>query len=254
MRPAEIEQYRLQQVTIAEVVSADASVYARSIMDLSPERFAQLMREAVESLARMYGPVSGEAAALFYETQRPKSGGRVVVGSPMLGDALSGSLGWAFTPMFAPSKFVDPVGSVLTRVGAVASRSVLDAGRSTMWLSAQQDRFIGGVRRYARASACAFCAYLCAIEADVAADTHWHDDCRCVSVPFWEDNPFPSVEHIDVFGEAARQARSHIEADYREKRALAPDLRRRNFYRQFPETALTTENVVAVMRKKLNAH
>ena len=187
----------------------------------------------------------------MYETQRPQPGFSAVLAEPSIGDRLAADLGYALAPMFAPDGYESPVLVFLDRLGAAVGGRVAAGDRETMMLSSAADPSSYGVRRFARPGACGFCAYLSSIEATVYEDTHWHNDCTCVNVPWWEDNPLPEAQYMDRFSTAADAARAAILADYKAKRELAPDLRGRNFYRKFPETALNTKNIVSRMRADL---
>jgi len=246
-----VEQLRQQQAALSEVVKSDAAVYARSVSDQSPERFAKDVRAASADLVRTYGPVSAEASALFYETQRPSPGGRVVMAPTVLGETWAADLAWAFVPMFTPDRFTDPLSDVQERVGAVVAREVLRIGRDTVAKTQAADTIPGGVARYARPGACGFCAYMSAIDADVSEDTIWHRNCTCVTVPWWEDNPFPASSHMDEYADASEWARRELERRQREMKAQYPGMRRRNFFRQFPELAINTRNLSGLVRERL---
>lgn len=230
---------------------ADITAYARSLVNEAPEDVAEQVREASSAVVETYSGVAAEGAALFYEQQSPQQSPRVEIAPPSIGEELMSDLGFALLPMFTPDAFASPVSALLERVGGVVQRHVAAGDRQTLMLTANADPLSKGVRRFARPASCGFCAYLSSMEATVYADTDWHRNCHCVNVPYWEDNPLPNAEHMDRFEEAAGKAREAILADYREKRKLAPDLRMRNFYKKFPETAVNTKNIAARMRADL---
>lgn len=245
----EVEQLRQQQVAVSDVVKSDAASFARSVADQEPTRFADEMRDVSRDLVSAYAPVSGEAAALFYETQRPDPGGRVEIAPPSIGDVLMSNLGWAFVPVFTPDGFPDPLAAVAERVGSVVARSVLQSGRDTMLLSAGSDPSSGGVSRYARANACAFCRLLSVSDADVSRDTVWHRNCHCVTVPYWDDNPLPTDPKMEGWRRAASASREEL---LRLQRELKPaGMRRRNFFKERPDLAVNNRNVARLMRLRL---
>lgn len=246
---AEVQEHRQQLMQVTGLAVADATAYASSIVDESPERFSGEMREAAASIVATYGAVAAEGAALFYETQRPQPGFSARVAEPSLGEVLAGELGWAFLPMFAPDSFSDPVVAMLERVGGVVQRQVAAGDRQTLILSSSADPTAYGVRRFARPGACAFCAYLTTVEATVYEHTDWHRNCHCVSVPWWEDNPLPESAEADRAAEAVGKARETLLRLQREEKR--PGERWRNFYKRRPDLAVNTKNITALMRRDL---
>ncbi|WP_345438422.1 VG15 protein [Microbacterium gilvum] len=233
------------------LAASDITAYARAVMNESPEDVAGQVREASAAIVGTYSGVAAEGAALFYEGQRPQAGAPVEIAPPSIGERLAADLGYALAPLFTPEAFGSPGQTFLSRLAGAVSLHTAAGDRQTMMLTSAADPLSGGVRRFARAGACAFCAYLSTVEATVYDDTVWHTDCTCVNVPWWEDNPLPDADYMDRFADAAEKARADILADYREKRKLAPDLRLRNFHRQFPETAVNTKNIAARMRAEM---
>jgi len=159
-------------------------------------------------------------------------------------------LGWALAPLFAETE-----SDTLTRLAGGLVRLVSAFDRDTVRDNSIRDPFAGRSKRVARPDACAFCAYMSVNTDNTDEDTkHYHDHCRCYPVPFWDSVGIPSLPYQDAWAAAASRARNAIEADYFEKRKLAPDLRRRNFYRRFPETAINQTNILARMRVELGIH
>lgn len=246
----DVEQHRQQLVAITERSSTDAVAYGRSVMGDAPERAASQVREMAAAVVSTWSGVAAEGAALFYEEQRPKPG-PIVQAEPSVGERLAADLGYALAPLFKPDDYDTPGLMFLSRLGGAVTLHVAAGDRATMALTSEADSLSGGVRRYARAGACAFCAYLSTVEAAAYSDTEWHPDCTCVNVPLWGENPFPDTPHMDAYARAAERAQQAISDEYREKRLLAPGLRRSTFYRQFPKTAMNTKNIAARMRQEL---
>lgn len=245
---SDVDQLRAELTRATDMASEDASAYARQVVDESPERAAAQLKEAVPSLVAVYGGVAAESAALFYETQRPSF--RPARIAPLsIGDELAQSLGWALVPIFKPEGFDTPVLDLISRIAGVTQKHTAAGSRDTLILSSSTDPASGGVRRFARANACAFCRYLSVAEADVNEQTSWHDNCHCVTVPWWEDNPLPEDPKQDAWGEAAEWARSELE---RLQYETKPDgMRWRNFFKQRPDLAITTKNISRLMRSRL---
>jgi len=244
----DVDQLRQELTAATTLASEDASAYARQIVYESPERVAAQLKEAVPSLVESYGGVAAESGALFYETQRP-SYRPAVIAPPSIGDVLVHDLGWALVPVFKPDEFELPVLDLVSRVAGVVQKHVAAGSRDTLILSSSADPESGGVRRYARANACAFCRYLAAMEADVDTDTIWHRNCHCVTVPWWEDNPLPTDPNVAGWRNAAEASRAEL---LRLQRELKPDgMRWRNFFKERPDLAVNNRNVARLMRTRL---
>jgi len=245
---SDVDQLRAELTRASSMAVEDASAYARQVVDESPERAAAQLREAVPSLVTVYGGVAAESAALFYETQRPSF--RPAQIAPLsIGDELAQSLGWALVPIFTPDEFDTPVLDLVSRIAGVTQKHTAAGSRDTLILSSSTDPDSGGVRRYARAGACAFCRYLTVAEADVDEQTVWHDNCHCVTVPWWEDNPLPEDPNVAEWGKAAEWARTELERLQFE--AKPADMRWRNFFKQRPDLAINTKNISRLMRERL---
>lgn len=246
---SDVDQLRAELTRTSDMASEDASAYARQVADESPERAAAQLREAVPSLVTVYGGVAAESAALFYETQRP-SFRPARIAPPSIGEALMDDLGWALVPMFTPDGFDNPVLDLVSRIAGVTQRHTAAGNRDTLILSTSTDPDAYGVRRFARANACAFCRLLVVSEADVSADTVWHRNCHCVSVPWWEDNPLPEDPNTIGWSRAFDNSRAEL---IRLQKELRPDgMRLRNFFKERPDLAVNNRNIARLMRRRLN--
>lgn len=245
---SEVNEHRQQLTQVTGLAMEDASAYARQVVDESPERAAMQLREAVPALVGVYGGMAAEGAALFYETQRPQH--RPARIAPLsVGEALADDLGWALVPLFAPDAVADPLLDFLSRLAGVTQKHVAAGDRDTLALSAAMDPDAGGVRRYARPNACAFCRLLVVSDATVNEDTVWHRNCHCVTVPWWVDNPLPADPNEAEWGRAAEWAQAEL---LRQQQALKPPgMRRRNFFKARPDLAVNNRNVARLMRQRL---
>jgi hypothetical protein len=248
---AQIEQRAATLDSITTLATNDLAGYAQTILGESPPRVAAQIRDAVPAVVSSYGEVAAVSAADWYETVRPMAGFNAVpVTPPSLAQDTASTLGWALAPLFTETE-----SDVLTRLTGGLIRLVAGFDRETVNVNSTRDPFAGRSKRVARPDACAFCAYMSVATENLHETTSkYHDHCRCYPVPFWETVGIPPLPQAAKWEEAASRARNAIEADYWEKRKLAPDLRRRNFYRKFPETAINTENIIARMRAELGTH
>ena len=245
---SEVDELRGQLTSATTLASEDAAAYARSIADESPEKVAAQIKEAVPALVESYGGVAAEAGALFYETQRPTYR-PAEIAPPSIGDVLMHDLGYALVPLFNPDGFDVPLLSFVSLVSSVTQKHAAAGMRDTIVLSSSNDPDAYGVRRYARANACAFCRLLSVQEADVTESTVWHRNCHCVTVPWWEDNPLPENPYEAGWRNALNASREEL---LRLQRELKPaGMRWRNFFKAHPELAVNNKNLARLMRVRL---
>ena len=230
---------------ITSVAEADITSYASSILDEAPERVAAQVRAASSAVVSQYGDAAAVAGALFYETNRPKPGFTVEMAGPSIGEALTSALGWALAPLFRPEKFELGPLETLNRLGGVVQKHVAIADRETIAGAVRNDKLATGMVRYARATACAFCALM---SAQNAHGSHWHNDCKCVVVPEWLGAPAPDSAVMDRFSEAATGARKAL-LDARRAHPDYASMSNRRFLRKHPEYAINNKNLTRVMRE-----
>lgn len=245
-----VDAHRGEVNAITTLAQDDLRAYATTIAQESPVRVAEQLREVTPAVIETYGDVSATSGALFYENNRPVAGYAATLATPALAPEIGAMVGFAVAPLFAEEINID---LFLSRLLGGTQKFVAQYDRDTIALNSDIDADLnGGYTRFARANACAFCAYLSSQDIPVFSDhDKWHNDCKCVQVPWWDDNPLPANPNRERWADAASLARSAIEADFVEKRKLAPNLRKRSFYKQFPETAINTKNIAARMRNQL---
>lgn len=248
---AQLNQRAATLDSITTLATNDVASYFQTIRDEPPPRVAAQLRDAVPAVVGSYGEVAGVAAADWYESVRPAPGFAAIPVTPKnIAAETTSTLGWALAPLFTETD-----SDTLMRITGGLIRLVSMFDRDTIDTNAGRDPFASKSKRVARFDACAFCAYLSVNTDNTDEDTKkYHDHCRCYPVPFWDTVGIPQLPYQEAWEISAERARNAIEADYREKRKLAPDLRRRNFYRQFPETAINTKNILARMRADLGIH
>ena len=229
---------------ITTIAEGDLTSYVSSILDETPERVSVQVRAAAPAVVSQYGESASLSGALFYETQRPTPGPSVQLFTPSIGETLAASLGWAMTPLFEPDKFEMGPAEALNRLSGVIQKHVALADRETIAQAARHDKSSTGVVRFARASACSFCALMTSQQ---ARGEHWHDNCKCVSVPTWDDVPAPESEAMTRFREASDAARQLI-LDGRRAHPDYASMSNRKFLRKYPEYALNNKNLTRVMR------
>lgn len=230
---------------ITTVAEGDITSYASSILDEAPERVAVQVRAAVPAVVTQYGDAAAVAGALFYETHRPKPGLTADLVTPSIGESLTSALGWALTPLFRPDKFELGAVEAVNRLGGVVQKHVAIADRETIAGAARNDKLATGTVRYARATACAFCALMSAQNVN---GSHWHNNCKCVVVPEWLGAPGPDSAVMDRFSEAATGARQAL-LDAKRAHPDYASMSNRRFLRRYPEFAVNNKNLTRVMRE-----
>ena len=249
MRASDVQALRDQLTALSEGGAGQAVRYGLQLIDEAPERVAPQVREAVLAIVSAYGDAAGEAAGLFYETQRPRPGFNARVAEPSLAEKLLADLAWSLVPLFTPDVFPDAPTEFGSRLFGVVQKSIATPGRETIVLSSSADESAYGIKRVARPNACAFCVYLSTIEAYAFEWAEWHKNCHCVNVPLWEDNPLPENPHEQRWQSAAEEARKYL---LDQQYALKPDGQRwRQFFRDHPDLSLSTKNLAREVRRIL---
>lgn len=242
---SEVDDHRVLIDGITSAAAVDLSGYTESILDESPARVSAQVRVAAPAVVATYGEAAAVAGATFYEMHRPEPGFTAPMVGASIGDRLVRSLGWALAPLFDPARYQP--GDVVTRLSGVVQQYVAGADRATIEQAARSDSMSTGVDRYARPGACAFCALMTA--QGVTGGGHWHDDCKCVSVPTWEGSPGPDSAVMDRYSEAAGGARETL----LERRRSHPDygsMSNRRFLRRHPQYAVNNKNILQLMREQ----
>jgi len=237
-----VDDHRALINGVTSLAEADITAYAASVIGDAPDAVAAQLRPAAMSVVSQYGAVAGVSGALWYETERPKPGFTADPVFPSVGEELASALGWALSPVFNPSSFDGGASDALPRLAGVVQKYVALADRETVAAASKRDNLSTGVERFARASACSFCALMSSHNG-----SHWHTNCKCVSVPTWSDSPAPDSETRIRFAEASDGARQYI-LDARRAHPDYGSTKLRVFLRQHPEFALTNRNITRVMR------
>ncbi|WP_308491033.1 VG15 protein [Microbacterium terrisoli] len=246
---SEVDAHRDDVAAITTTAASDLTTYGNTILNEAPEKVAGQLRAASTAVISTYGETAAVTGALFYETQRPKPGFTAQLATPSLGETLSSELGWALVPLFTPELFELGPAEALNRLGGVTQKYVANMDRQTVFQAAKKDPTSTGVRWYASANACAFCALMSAQEARTS-DPHWHDHCHCVEVPSWDGSPIPDAEYMDEYGRAASGARQYL-MDQHYNHPDYPKFRSdRRFLKAHPELSINNKNLTRVMRER----
>lgn len=239
-----VDDHRAQIAGVAELAQNDIGSYATSIIGEDPARVAVQLRAATPAVINQYGEIAGVSGALFYETQRPTPGFTADLVTVPNSQKVTSALGWALVPLFRPDEFELGAAETVNRLNGVVQGFVADQDRLTIRNAAKHDITSTGVKTFAKAGACSFCALM---SAQATRGGHWHNHCTCVEVPTWQDAPAPFDEVQKQHSEAFWGAVAHLEA----ARYSHPDWARmspRHFLKAHPELSLTNKNITRVMR------
>lgn len=227
----------------------------RSLLSDPVERAAAGMREALPAVAEEYGALAGDAAAIWYEDVRPSKLPRYQPRTfvPQVLQDAEGLATWGVTPLFEGD-----IDAAWERLSGTLQQIVAGHDRETVQGNAGRDPGVVRWRREAKAGACAYCAYMSVLSEIYVSAEEWakwddpakyHDDCGCEPVVEFVGEPLGPLPNGDVWGDVFEKAHEAVSEDYARKRKLAPNLRRTTFYRRFPETTLTTKNILREARR-----
>ena len=157
---------------------------------------------------------------------------------------------------FVAGDFVGASTALASSVGLL----VADTYRSTSRYLSERDPYAVSMQRIAGPRACAFCAYAATMSTRYQQEINgaeifqsmekFHARCGCSLVPLFKNvsvfrAPYMNdmEDHIDV---AMRDIRDMY--DYAIRQPGAREMKRREFFQTYPDTALTTENIAKRLR------
>lgn len=219
----------------------------------SPEGVAGQVRSTVPFVVTSFGPMAGVMAADWYDDVRPLSRGfeAQVFDPPGLDRSLRSMIGWALRPLFTdPGKQI-AIEAAWGLLAAGVTQLVDYYDRETIYRNTVLDPVAKEWRRHARPDACAFCAYM-AVAVNPSGDhdrmaRRYHDHCHCTPIPVFEGDETPDQPKRDVWLDVVDKATADLDA--RRDRVGYSRLRRRDAMKLHPDLAMTTENILAGMRR-----
>jgi hypothetical protein len=210
-----------------------------------------LVRESIPEILTTYGAVVGTIDAAYYSNLRELAGVR----RPYV--AGSSSVDWerVAAPIsgFAIQRTVErqPLAATLTLIGSAVSAELFNYSRENVVFNSRRDPTPVKYQRITRPNACDFCMYMATgFEGDGSGQEYknYHQGCACVDVPIFEGQRFEEPAYYTEFRGQTAEARSRIQEIREAARAESPGMRDRDFFRKYPEAALTTENIVKQVR------
>lgn len=211
-----------------------------------------LVREAIPEIMATYGAVIATVDVDYYDNLRaeanvdvdyaaqPKPQNWRTVAAPISG--------------FAISRTIDELdfGATTTLVAGNVASELFNSHRETIAFNANRDPARPKYRRITRPGACDFCLYMATgFEGDGSNEQYknFHTNCRCVDVAIFSGQRFVEPPYYDEFRSELAIARSRIQERRIAARAVSPGMRDRDFFRQYPDTAITTPNLVREVRR-----
>lgn len=211
-----------------------------------------LIRETIPEILAGYGAVVATVDVDYYDNlradanvdtdyaARPKPQDWRTIAAPISGFAISRTL-----------SELEPAATATLVAGNVAAE-LFNSHRENIAFNAGRDPSRPRYRRITRPGACDFCLYMATgFEGDGSNEEYknFHTNCRCVDVAVFPGQRFSEPPYYDEFRGELAIARSRIQARRAAARAASPGMRDRDFFRQYPDTAITTPNLVREVRR-----
>lgn len=222
------------------------------LAELSQYDAGGVLRTISTATVLAYGDVATQAARLNYDAMASATVGAgysavaldVVSKAPAIIDPAVGRSMKAYST----GRYVEATAFLATSL----STAVGNLYRETTYTNSDLDERSTGWQRLTDGNPCAFCAYAAAnYDSGLGTfdgDKSFHAKCGCRVVPIFDDDPYVT-DTLEKYRADAVQARENILNRYFEDRKKARGLKPRDFYKQFPKDSITTDNLVAEMRR-----
>lgn len=161
---------------------------------------AQQIKAAYPVVVDPYLSAAGTITAQWYHELDAESDFAVEVAPLPAADALTASVGWAFSQ-------ADPVDALSGSV----ERHVFGASRDTVAHNAQREHV--KYARYASATACPWCQVLATREAayhSAESAVRGHDNCHCMAVPIRGGDTYEPPDYVQQWQQDYRDARKEV--------------------------------------------
>lgn len=246
-------EFRRVMRDVDAVAKADVLGMMRIVRQSSFDRGMELMRETVPAIAKTYGSVTQTVTRQYHANVRRSAG----ITEPFVAARIP--YNWddfaEITVGFAGARILEgrPYGATTALIaGAVASE--LNAfSRLIIEEYGSLDPRQVGFERVVGPNPCEFCLFMAAV-ADAKRFTKnegrvdYHSNCSCVDVPIFEGQVFDRPASYDRMEETYSEARAHLEIQQALARAQDPGLRRKQFFAKYPESSITTRNIMREIR------
>jgi len=199
----QLERHRRQLLQVEGMCARQINVILTSIRRMPPEQAAATLHRMVPAVVSRGGTAASFECARFYsEIRAAQVGGRYrPSAAPGARTAqVTSNIDWAVAGMLDGSGSDD----VRSRLLRSVPRMALSAGRNTIIQNADRDSV---AVRYARIpmgpDPCAFCVMQASRGFVFKSDSmnEWHDNCKCVLTPSFEESPRAEGYDPDVYYE-----------------------------------------------------
>lgn len=234
----DMDAFHARRDPVLKQARKDLEILLRRVEGLSADQARDVLLKAFPALEEKYGYEVVRLAAQWYEELREQAVGGAFTGrtAPFNHEAATRSVKSAVRHVYKDQ----PDHEALKReLSAALNRHLVKRCNDTIALNVNREgkRTRPGWARVPRgAKTCAFCFMLASRDftyktADTAGlEGQYHDDCDCLIVPSWDENPAISGYHPDEYYQtykASRDAVADADENFSTSDVLA-DLRMRN--------------------------
>jgi hypothetical protein len=251
------EAHRKVLGNVATLAAADTVGAIKLSTKLTDGYRLGALRETIPPIVEAYGNVAATVSADFYDELRVGAG--VKKGYT----AIAPTRDWAkiSEPIagFAIKRFITeaPLQSTISLIAGAVMSEIFTTARETMQYNADRDSVKVTYQRVTRPNACDFCIYMAVgFEGKSSQEEYkdFHNHCMCVDVAVFENQTWTEPEHYGEFRDNLEEARGRI----RNLRDIAEEqdggLRKKEFFAKYPESAITTKNLMKQVRQVKNGN
>jgi len=210
-----------------------------------------VLREAIPEILTTYSAVVGTVDEVYYTNLREQAG----ITSRFTASAKPVDWAEIAEPIsgFAIARTIEqkPLSATVSLIGGSVSAQLFNYSRENVAYNSSRDPSPTEYRRITRPKACDFCLYMATgFKGDGSNSEYknFHDSCGCIDVPVFAGQRFEEPEYYNEFKQETAQAEARIQEIRAAARAESPGMKDRDFFRKYPEAALTTPNIVKQVR------
>ena len=257
------DAYQTAVDDVATLAIADTVNVLNELEGATVAETAGVLRQTLPELTATYGEAAGVITTQYYNEVRATSSSLTteytpVVQSSKVVDLTQDSIGFTAAQL---SKGVQ-YGTVISTLAGSVQRIVNGVGRDTLAWNVVKDPDGTLYKRVPNVDACAFCRTMAAVaKPSNEYYVHFHNNCRCRSVPVFRGQEVPSFPGDEETKKAYALAGKELERQRKEARKeFDKKLEARGLYtggraagRAFlaanPELTYTTKNYLRLMRQ-----
>ena len=246
-------EFRRVMRDVGTVATRDTVALMALVRESSFDRGMELMRETLPAISKTYGSVTETVTRTYYQTQRQ----RAQISTPFVAPPVD--YDWDLfadnTVGFAGSRIAERsgYGATVALVAGAVTGELNAFSRIIIEEYSSMDPTPTSFQRVTGPDPCEFCLFMAAVAdarrfATSEGSVDYHNKCSCVDVPVFQGQSFDRPASYDRMEETFGEARSHLEITQALAREQAPGLRRRDFFRKYPDSSITTKNIMREIR------